>query len=187
MRLWGRILTNGRELPASRIELADGQITEIEAAHAPPSGTDMVVNDGWIAPGLIDLQVNGAGGADLTSAEDPATALAHVARVLASHGVTAFCPTIVSSPVEVITRCLRAYRPHQTEGGAEALGLHIEGPFIDPEHRGVHDPANLRPASTEEINAWLENGIPAIVTVAPERPGCMAAIEAERFLEAEGH
>src|SRR6266849_1505878 len=81
MRLWGRILTNGRELPASRIEVADGQITEIEAAHAPPSGTDMVVNEGWIAPGLIDLQVNGAGGADLTSAPERPGCMAAIAQL----------------------------------------------------------------------------------------------------------
>jgi N-acetylglucosamine-6-phosphate deacetylase len=176
MRLWGRILTNGRERPASRIEIADGRIVAIETAATPAPGTEVSVEEGWIAPGLIDLQVNGAGGVDLTSAEDPEAALAHVARTLAAHGVTAFCPTIVSSPLRVITRCLRAYGPRTTDGGAESLGLHVEGPFIDPEHRGVHDLSNVRTASTEEIDAWLENGVPAIVTVAPEQQGAIEAI-----------
>src|ERR1700730_5248894 len=92
--LWGRVLTDGRELPACRVQVADGRIVGVEAA-ARPLPEDIVVDEGWIAPGLIDLQVNGAGGVDLTSAQDRQTALCHVARTLAQHGVTAFCPTIV--------------------------------------------------------------------------------------------
>src|SRR5438105_3080913 len=110
MRVWGRILTNGRELPPSRIEIANGRIEAIEPADGP-SGDDVVVAEGWIGPGLIDLQVNGAGGVDLTSATDAHAALTHVARTLAMHGVTAFCPTIVSSPPAVIVNALRAYGP----------------------------------------------------------------------------
>jgi N-acetylglucosamine-6-phosphate deacetylase len=72
---------------------------------------------------------------------------------------------------------MRAYAPQIVEHGAEALGLHIEGPFIDPDHRGVHDPANLRNASSAEIADWLEGGVPAIVTLAPEQPGGLAAID----------
>jgi len=63
----GRVLTDGRELPPSRVECADGRIVGLEAASRPLP-RDVLVEDGWIAPGLIDLQVNGAGGADLTSA-----------------------------------------------------------------------------------------------------------------------
>jgi N-acetylglucosamine-6-phosphate deacetylase len=174
MQLWGRVFTDGREVPACHIEVADGRIAAIEPAPAP-AGEDVVVDDGWIAPGLIDLQVNGAEGADLTSAEDAAAALAQVARALAAHGVTAFCPTIVSSPLPVITRALRAYGPQILDGGAEVLGLHVEGPFIDPDHRGVHDPANIRAVTPEEISEWLRHGVPAIVTLAPEHG--MSAIQ----------
>jgi N-acetylglucosamine-6-phosphate deacetylase len=76
----------------------------------------------------------------------------------------------------VITQSLRAYAPRQIDGGAEALGLHIEGPFLDPNHRGVHDPGVLRSASQEEIGEWLDNGTPAIVTLAPEQPGGLEAV-----------
>ena len=79
-----------------------------------------VDEDGWIAPGLIDVQVNGAGGADLTSADDPEATLDHVARTLAQHGVTAFCPTIVSSSRGVILDRLIAYRPR---AGAPEAGF----------------------------------------------------------------
>ncbi|HET6317202.1 MAG TPA: N-acetylglucosamine-6-phosphate deacetylase [Chloroflexota bacterium] len=173
--LWGRVLSAGREHPPSRIEIQDGTIRSI--APAPrPTEADLVVDDGWIAPGLIDLQVNGTGGIDLTSASDPEAALDAVARTLAQHGVTAFCPTIVSSPEEVILSRLRAYGPRRVIGGAECLGAHMEGPFLDPKHRGVHDPSLLRAASTEEIDRWLQASRPAVVTLAPELPGSLQAI-----------
>ena len=174
--LWGRVLTDGHELAPSRIEIADGRIASLEARTTPQRG-DLVVDHGWIAPGLIDLQVNGAGGVDLTSAEDPGAALEHVGRTLAAHGVTAFCPTIVSSPLETILDRLRAYTPRPVPHGAASLGLHVEGPFIDAEHRGVHDPSNIRPVTADELSQWLEYGTPTIVTLAPEQPGGLAAIK----------
>jgi N-acetylglucosamine-6-phosphate deacetylase len=173
--LWGRVLTDGRELARSRVVVAEGLIAAVDAADRPAPG-DVVVNDGWIAPGLIDLQVNGAAGADLTSSSDPRVALEQVARVLAAHGVTAFCPTIVSSPVYVILARLASYRPRSVNGGAASLGTHVEGPFIDPAHRGVHEAGVLRDATRQEIVGWLEAGPPAIVTLAPERPGGGEAI-----------
>ena len=93
--LWGRVLTDGRELPPSRIEVAGERIVRVEPSVRPLPGDTVVEEDGWLAPGLIDLQVNGAAGVDLTSAADPAAALDHVGRTLAQHGVTSFCPTIV--------------------------------------------------------------------------------------------
>jgi N-acetylglucosamine-6-phosphate deacetylase len=173
--LWGHVLTDGRELPRSRVRFVDGRIVSVEPA-SQPGRDDLVVEDGWIAPGLIDVQVNGAGGVDLSSSPEPAEAVAHVARTLAAHGVTAFCPTIVSSPLQVILKCLPAYRSQVFSGGAASLGAHVEGPFIDPAHRGIHDRALLRTASAVEIALWLEAGPPAIVTLAPELDGALQAI-----------
>ena len=187
--LWGRVLTDGRELAPSRIEIVDGRIAFLETRSKPDTG-DLVVEDGWIVPGLIDLQVNGAGGADLTSASDRSAALEHVGRTLVAHGVTAFCPTIVSSPLETILDCLRAYTPRAIQHGAGSLGPHIEGPFIAPEHRGVHDPNNIRAATPAEIGQWLQHGTPSIVTLAPEQPGGMAAIReltSRRIMVSLGH
>jgi N-acetylglucosamine-6-phosphate deacetylase len=173
--LWGRVLTDGHDLGPCRVELAHGQIVAVAPAGRP-NGESLVVQEGWIAAGLIDLQVNGAGGVDLTSAADPPAALAKVARTLAQHGVTSFCPTIVSSRRELIVSLLAPYRRGPVATGAESLGTHVEGPFLNPEFRGVHDPTVLRDASPDEIDAWLDAGPPAIVSLAPERDGGLAAI-----------
>lgn len=173
--LHGRVLTDGRELPDCRVEIADGRVTAVRPGTGP-AGADLVVSDGWIVPGLIDLQVNGAGGVDLTSARDPEAAVAAVARALARHGVTVFCPTIVSSPRAAILERLGAYGPRAYPEGAESLGMHLEGPFLSPDFRGVHDPAVLRPPDLDEIGDWLAVRRPAVATLAPELPGALDAI-----------
>jgi N-acetylglucosamine-6-phosphate deacetylase len=168
---WGRVLTGGRELGPSVVTVEHGRITHVEPAATPPRNADPVVERGWLAPGLIDLQVNGAGGVDFSSTEQPEMAVEEVGRVLVDHGVTSFCPTLVSSPRASILERLPAYRR-----GGRSLGPHVEGPFIDPDHRGVHEPAVLRQATRAEVDAWLSAGPPAIVTLAPELPGSAEAI-----------
>jgi len=175
LTLYGPVLTDDRELPPSRVEMGGGRILAV-VSDASSAGADLVVDNGWIAPGLIDLQVNGAGGVDLTSAAHPAEAVAVAARTLAQHGITAFCPTIVSSPPETILSRLAAFGPRAHPLGAESLGAHLEGPFINPAYRGVHDPAGLRPPDSREIERWLALMPPAIVTLAPELPGALDAI-----------
>ncbi len=177
LTLFGPILTDGVQLPPSRVRVEGGRIAAIERG-ATSAGADLVVEDGWIVPGLVDLQVNGAAGVDLTSDPDPREALRRVARTLAERGVTSFCPTVVSSPLPAVLERLRAYGPSATPGCAESLGVHVEGPFIDPDHRGVHEPAALRPPSLAEADEWLAAGPPSIVTLAPELPGAIEVIRA---------
>jgi N-acetylglucosamine-6-phosphate deacetylase len=156
--------------------LSGDRIGAVEPALEPQPG-DTQVDAGWIAPGFIDLQVNGADGVDLTSAADPVDALRKVARMLATRGVTSFCPTMVSSPHETILSRLRAYRARPIDGGATCVGAHVEGPFICPDHRGVHHPDMLRPPSIDEAKRWLEVGPPTLVTLAPELPGALDLID----------
>jgi len=169
-------MTGGWEISACRIEIEAGSIAAV-LPGGTPEGADLVVEDGWIIPGLIDLQVNGAGGMDLTSAEKPDLAVAEVARVLARHGVTAFCPTIITSPPDAILSRLGAYGPKSHPGGAESLGAHLEGPFLSPKRPGVHEPSHLRLADPREIEDWIDSVPPAIVTLAPELPGGLEAVD----------
>jgi N-acetylglucosamine-6-phosphate deacetylase len=179
--LHGRVLTGGEQLPPSRVELAGSRIVAVEPGGSA-AGADLIVEDGWIAPGLIDLQVNGAAGVDLASAEEPAAAVSTVARALVRHGVTAFCPTLVTAPPERIMASLPAFAPRAIAGGASSLGAHVEGPFISERFRGVHDPRFLRAPDVDEARRWLFTP-PAIVTLAPELDG---ALELVRLLSAAG-
>ncbi|XP_032957309.1 N-acetylglucosamine-6-phosphate deacetylase isoform X3 [Rhinolophus ferrumequinum] len=150
-----------------------------------------------LAPGFIDVQMNGGFGVDFSQAtEDVGSGVALVARKILSHGVTSFCPTLVTSPPEVYhkfpqTSSERHHGMHLSGSlnvlhwvlpqipvksggphGAGVLGVHLEGPFISREKRGAHPEAHLR---TFEANAFhdvlatygpLDNV--RIVTLAPE-------------------
>ena len=127
-----------------------------------------------IAPGLIDLQLNGGWGHDFTS--DPAS-IADVAAHLPATGVTAFLATIVTSSVGHRGRALRALAALDTETpGATVLGLHFEGPFISPERAGAHRRDLIGAPDAAELATWTGDRGLALVTLAPEMPGALAAI-----------
>lgn len=179
LRLRGRVLTDGRDLGETLVEVAGGRIARVAAASGPPRPDDVQPPPGGLlVPGLVDLHVHGAGGVDLASHPDPAEAVAAVAATLARHGVTAFCPTLPSLLPAAYPAKLRAFGPHALPGRAECLGAYLEGPFLSPRYRGVHDPRAVRPISRDEIQAWLATGPPAAITLAPELEGAAEAIPA---------
>jgi N-acetylglucosamine-6-phosphate deacetylase len=147
----GRVaaVTPRRELPAS------------VPVHAAPSGA-------WLAPGFIDLQVNGGGDVLFNDAPTPAT----VARIVSAHrrfGTTSLLPTLISDSHAQMRAALQAVaEAAATEPGV--LGIHLEGPFLSPEKVGAHDPAMLRSPSADDV-ALLTGAQPAgvLVTLAPEQ------------------
>ena len=143
----------------------------------------------WVAPGWIDLQVNGFAGVDFNAPDAPHDEIARSIRVLFSTGVTRFYPTVITGPEEAMTGALRnlaAARESLPEGRA-IEGFHVEGPHISPEDgpRGAHPRQWVRPPAVEEYRRWQEaaRGGVRLVTVAPEVPGALPYIEA---LAAEG-
>lgn len=147
-------------------------------ARAAPEGAHVIDANGCIlAPGFIDLQINGGFGHDFTG--DPA-ALWRVAEKLPAYGVTAFLPTLVSSPMSrVALGQISVTRPRPAGfKGATPLGLHCEGPFLNPGKRGAHSLEHLlAPSPAAVVGWWPENGI-RLVTLAPELPGALELIEA---------
>ncbi|ELR62948.1 Putative N-acetylglucosamine-6-phosphate deacetylase, partial [Bos mutus] len=127
-----------------------------------------------LSPGFIDVQINGGFGVDFSQAsEDVGSGVALVARRILSHGVTSFCPTLVTSPLEVYHKVLpqipvKSGGPH----GAGVLGVHLEGPFISREKRGAHPEAHLRSFEADAFQDVLATygGLDnvRIVTLAPE-------------------
>ncbi|PTU23791.1 hypothetical protein P175DRAFT_0448129 [Aspergillus ochraceoroseus IBT 24754] len=111
-----------------------------------------------LAPGLIDVQLNGAQGFDFSvphaSKEEYDEGLRVVNKGLARTGVTSYLPTVVSSTPEVYWKVLPSLGPsgtsHRPEDGAESLGAHVEGPFLSPGRNGIHKTEVLRAASTPE-------------------------------------
>ena len=126
--------------------------------------------------GLIDIQVNGAGGVDLTGSPE---SVWRVGEALAGFGVAAFVPTLVSASFDVVDRALAAAAggPPAGYAGASVLGWHIEGPFINPVRAGAHHPSSLKAPDRGAAREWsLANGV-RIVTLAPELDGALALVE----------
>ncbi len=150
----------------------------------PPQPADVRLEGGVLAPGLVDLQINGAFGYDLASADRDGWQA--IARRLPSTGVTAFVPTVITAPVDALVATVRRYRDlrDDLDEGARSLGLHLEGPFLAEGRRGAHAAEHLCDPTTERVDRLLGAGGEdlAYVTLAPERAGAIAAIE--RFVGA---
>ncbi len=161
------------------VEIIGGTITRV-AAGAPASQPDVELDDGVLAPGMVDLQVNGYFGAEFQTAD--AAAWAHVVRQLPATGTTAFLPTLVTAPVDRLAWELAAAAAIASglpAGGSRALGIHLEGPFISTARRGAHNEAWITDPTPQAVAALIEAGAGQLrlVTLAPELPGALAAID----------
>ena len=166
--------------------VAAGPATDVPC----PSGADEIDATGLsLAPGFIDLQVNGAFGDDFT--DDPAV-IWRVAAKLPRYGVTSFLPTIITSPMEKIAAGQRVVTDGGPGGfrGARPLGLHAEGPFLNPQRKGAHNPAYLRLPDVSAVDDWSRETGVRLVTLAPELPGALdviAALSSRGVLVSAGH
>lgn len=187
-----RIITPGGIVEDTAIVIRDGVIAQIGPSDAlpRPTGASVLDADGLtLAPGFIDLQLNGAFGCDFT--DDPET-IWEVARRLPRYGVTSFLPTIITSPPDAIAQAQEVLRKGPPDGflGATPLGLHLEGPFLNPGKRGAHNPAHLRLHDIGLIRDWSpEQGV-RLVTLAPELQGAdkvIAALLERGVIVSAGH
>lgn len=141
-----------------------------------PLRDDAPMHDDAPLAGLIDLQVNGAGGHDLTSEPESLWA---VGTVLRGFGVDAFLPTLVSPSWAIVARARAAWAAGAPAGftGATPLGWHVEGPFIAPGRAGAHDPATLKAPDARIVADWAPGSGIRMVTLAPELPGALEVVE----------
>lgn len=171
------LLTNAEILStAGRIRqgwllIEEGRIAGLGEGTPPPTDAPTLDLAGaFLAPGLIDLHAHGALGADTMDAAPEA--LERMARFYASHGVTGFLATTMTAPQEEILAALHTMAAvmAQGTGGAALLGAHLEGPYLDMERRGCHDPAQVRRAQIEEYARFFDTGVVRLITLAPEYP-----------------
>ena len=149
----------------------EGRITDIDSDPSITS-TDTLV------AGFFDVHTHGAAGRDVMEAGG----LAVVAKFLATVGVTHFLPTTVTAAMDVtltaLERLAGALEAGPAEGSAEAVGIHLEGPFVSHGKRGVHPPAHILAPSIEVFDRMWEaaRGRIRVMTVAPEEAGAVELI-----------
>lgn len=155
---------------------ADGRIARIEgdaidAERARESGQPLVL------PGFVDLHVHGGGGHDIMEGGQSA---AEVAALHASHGTTSLLATTMTAPMSDLEIAFAGMKPvcaSRPRNGARVLGVHLEGPYINGGKLGAQ-PNYARPFSPEELQRLNDMAPIRLITVAPEVPGNMEAIEA---------
>lgn len=159
----------------------DGVVREIVDHADVPAGALLIdARERIVAPGFVDIHVHGAMGADTMDAT-PA-ALETMSAFFARHGVTSFLPTTITAAREDIDRALDTVADMMTRGvsGAQILGAHIEGPYLNVKQCGAQFPGHIRPAHPAEYCEWFARGNVRLVTVAPEIEGNLRMIEDAR-------
>ncbi len=164
------------------IQIRDGRIETIGSDPKPSSSAENSFNAQGltVAPGFIDLQLNGGFGKDFTIEPE---SIWDIAPKLLQYGVTSFLPTIISCPPENLALALQVINqgPPDAYRGPHVLGLHLEGPFLSK--KGAHNPEYFQVPNNGTIRSWgRENGV-RIVTLAPELDG---AIEISHQLASRG-
>lgn len=151
--------------------LIDGtQIQSVVPEQAVPSDYRVISLPGQrLVPGLIDTQVNGGGGVLFNDAPTVDT-LRTLGAAHRRFGTTGFLPTLISDELTVVDQAISAVRQAIVEGVPGVLGIHIEGPFLNPARKGVHDERKFRRLTPEAVTrlSALDQGV-TLITLAPER------------------
>lgn len=157
------------------IEIENGKIKQIGILDG--DGKDMAGK--IIIPGFIDVHIHGCAGGDASDADK--SGLEKMAKELAKHGVTSFCPTSMTLPKERLESIVEAIKEFKEEnhGGAKVIGINLEGPFIAMSKKGAQNAEYVRGGTIEEFDdLYVKSGkLVKLITIAPE------AFDSEKFIK----
>lgn len=165
------------------VTVRNGAVTQVLPVAAHSGDLQIItLQGGTLAPGFIDLQVNGGGGVMLNNTPSAQT----INRISAAHlglGTTSLLPTVISDTPGIQRAAVAAVREARLAGNLAIAGIHIEGPFFAPARRGAHRADMIRRPGRDDID-WLCSlqDLPVIVTLAPER----VSLDSIRQLAAAG-
>ncbi|MEJ5993663.1 N-acetylglucosamine-6-phosphate deacetylase [Pedobacter sp. Du54] len=154
---------NGNNLKqAQSITITNDKIISIKESDSIGKTGDLIV------PGFVDLQIYGAGG-KLFSASPSVETLTHIEEALMKVGTTGFLVCMATNTPEVFNSCIAVAKEHR-KAAKNCLGIHLEGPFLNPKRRGAHIEKFIRKATLDEIKALLDfgDGLIKMMTIAPE-------------------
>ena len=154
--------------------------TGVAKVHPRGRGVQTIdASDGLLVPGYTDLQVNGAKGEEFS--QSPVEKYDGIVRHFVAHGATAMLATVLTDTPDNMLEAIRrvaAYRESGSEYADAVIGIHVEGPFLNPQRRGAHPQHLLRKPDVKEVRRWLRAAPDAIrmVTLAPELEGAQKVI-----------
>jgi N-acetylglucosamine-6-phosphate deacetylase len=165
----GRVMTDRGLEQGLAVRLSGGRIAAVgPAAEVAANAPSRDLKGGLLLPGFIDIQVNGGGGALFNDAPTAQT-IAAIGQAHRRFGTTGFLPTLISDELPAVEAAIAGTRQAIAQGVPGVLGVHIEGPFLNPKRKGIHELSKLRriDEAAFELLTSLETGR-TLVTLAPE-------------------
>ena len=187
----GKVLTNQTFNDGLEIVTGEGLIQQVHQhdGQTPANSAVVDLQGAYLLPGFIDTQVNGGGGV-LFNDQPTVEGIRTIVTAHRQFGTTGLLPTLISDELDVIRTAQAAVQQAITEGISGVLGIHIEGPFLNVERRGIHD-ANKVCQLTAEIIDELEplSGGTTVLTLAPETvaPEWVRRLTDKGFIVCAGH
>ncbi len=168
----------------AKVRLVGDRIVDISTIMPHRKALRLPDEDIWIAPGFIDIQVNGFAGIDFNHPNFSGDDLVGVCRHLLSTGVTRFCPTLITADYKQLVRNIEEIRQacqRHSLVRSMVLGIHLEGPYLNPADgpRGAHPRTHVVRPNWRKFEDLLKSGneLVRMVTVAPEMAGGLAFIQ----------
>jgi len=184
-----RVFDGANILDGHAIVIDGARIAAVVADGAVPSDAQRQRVEGLLSAGFVDCQVNGGGGV-LFNDETSAAGIAAIAAAHRRFGTTGFLPTLITDARPKMAVALAAADAAITAGVPGVLGVHLEGPFLNPERRGVHDPSLMRTIDDADITLLsAPRRGRVLMTVAPEKmpPGAISRLVAAGVVVSAGH
>jgi len=166
----GSVITGGEILQKKSVIVKDDKIVDIVDQSSLPNDIEQIdLGGNYLAPGFIDVQVNGAGGAFFGGAPT-ADGLGIMEKALLKEGTTGFLVTAATNTFDVYKQMTQYAHNHRKEALGNYLGLHLEGPYINPRSKGAHPIGLIKKATLDEVKTLVElgHGEIRVMTMAPE-------------------
>jgi N-acetylglucosamine-6-phosphate deacetylase len=179
-----KLITNGSIIPGKAVLIENGKIKAVITNEQIPAEAERVdLNDAYVAPGLIDLQIYGSGG-KLFGGNPSAEALQQMERDMLNNGCTGFFATIATNSNQIVEQGIAAAKAYRPASKGAFLGLHLEGPYLNPRRKGAHPEKFIKKATLTELQSWVEkaDGEIKMITMAPE----LQDKEVVDYLDAQG-
>ncbi|MCD8740764.1 N-acetylglucosamine-6-phosphate deacetylase [Mucilaginibacter roseus] len=186
-----QLITGGAVVSGKAI-LIEGKYIKaiIDAGDIPDDAERIDLKGAYTAPGLIDLQIYGAG-TSLFGGLPSVEALAEMEQVLLKQGTTGFFATIATNSDEVVLQGIDAAKQYLPKAKGNFLGLHLEGPYLNPKRKGAHPENYIKKATLSELKNWVERGegVIKMMTIAPELQDdeVMEYLSSQNIIISAGH
>ncbi|MBK0380382.1 N-acetylglucosamine-6-phosphate deacetylase [Mucilaginibacter segetis] len=165
-----RLITNEKILTGKAILITgDKIIAVVSDSDISADAVKHDLNGAYVAPGFIDLQIYGSGG-KLFAGKPEVAALQRMEDDLLAQGTTGFFATIGTNSNDIVEAGIEAAKAYRTHAKGNFLGIHLEGPYLNPIKKGAHPDKFIKKATLAEVKGWVESadGVIKMITIAPE-------------------